>query len=310
MSEKDKEFIAILLEESKKFNRQRARTVSSFFEDFYDFCSATEETLSDLKQHSQKPLLKKEEIEAIVEIIRSGLIDCSKTLPENFIAAISRNFIKRQLDMIRSLTLYSLNPNPFLIQSLKLSTPEEVIRLNVYAAVTRSIVTSFGLIIENMLAATSESVQKIKSGWDLLKIKDGIKHWIQVKSGPNDMDKDQIEFWRTKIEEVEERGERGYIGFTYGKKDNNTVTIDLLKQYLPDYEMRTLIGRELWDFLSDDPNMHSKVLDILRQEALRILKDKNIINEVEDCINRLKNEFLEKYGEGYEGVRKYINDIF
>ena len=310
MSEKEQELISILLEESGQFTKSRARSVSSFFDSLKDFSQATESSLVRLAQHSGKQALRREEIASILSVIGSGVIDINKPVSDNFIAAVSRSFTRRQLEMLRSLDLDAMYPNPFLIQSLNLSTPDEVVRLNVYAAATRSIVTSFGMVVQNMLSATSESVHKVRSGWDLLKVKDGVNHWVQVKSGTNDMDKDQIVYWAEQIGKVEESGEKGYIGMTYGKRDNQTVTLSLLKSYLPDQELKTLIGRELWDFLSGDPELHSRILDILRREAVRVLNGNNIVNELEACIERVKGEFVERYGDGPEGIRKYINDIF
>lgn len=310
MSEREQELIALLLEETGQFSRPRARTISSFFDSLGDLEGATGASLSGLTQHSGKPLLRQGEIAVIRNLTKGQMFDSSKSVTDNFISVISREFTKRQLNMLASLNLESMNPNPFLIQSLNLSTPEEVIRLNVYAAATRSIVTSFGMVVQNMLSVTSESVHKVKSGWDLVKVKDGVNNWIQVKSGPNDMDKDQIVYWAGQIADVEQAGGKGYIGMTYGKRDNQTVTLSLLKSYLPDQELKTLIGRELWDFLSDDTELHSHVLNILRQEAIRVLNGNNIVGEVEACVRKVTKEFVERYGDGPEGVKKYVDYIF
>lgn len=311
MCERERELIALVLAETGIVGKGRANTMSSYFEGTQDFLTAPIEKFQALTFASGRRILNADDIKAITEVRSKRLIKLERPLPDNFIAAISRNFTKRQVDMLRCLTLDSLNPNPFLIQSLNLDTPEEVVRINVYAAATRSIVTSFGLIVQNMLYSTSDTVEKVKSGFDLLKKgQDGSKHWVQVKSGPNDMDKDQVIYWKGLIEEVERRGDRGYIGITYGKKDNKTVTLGLLDKYLPSWEIRTLIGRELWDFLSGDPDLHSRVLSTLKEQAVTVLNGGNIMGELENCVQNVLNEFLGKYGGGKEGVKRYIDDIF
>ncbi len=310
LSEREQELIAMLLEDRCGFSRARAKAVSAIFESRLDFASATRDSLSAVKLHSGRQAIRADEISAILKFNSNGGMDPSMPLPEAMISAITGRFINRQIDMLKSMKLSSLNPNPFIIRSLNLATPSDVVRLNVYAAATRSIVTSFGSAVENMLVATSDSVEKVRAGWDLVKVKDGIRHWIQVKSGPNDMDKDQVNTWRVEIERKEKENEKGYIGVTYGKRENATVTFGLLKSYLPNYELRTLIGRELWEFLGDDPQFPSKVLDVLRREAIRALSSKNIIVELDDTIARLTSDFTSTYGDGEAGVGKYIESIF
>ncbi len=251
-----------------------------------------------------------DEREVIIKVAKSGVIDTHRSVRENYIAALSRKFTRRQLEMLRSLELNSLNPNPFLIRSLNLKSPKEVVTLNVYATATRSIVTSFGIVIQDILAATSDSVERVKAGWDLVKIMVDRRHFVQIKSGNNDMDKDQILYWKEKIENAEKEGSSGYIGFTYGKKEDQTVTMGLLKKYLPNWELKTLIGKDLWTFLSDDPEMHSKVLEILREEAQRVLDGEDLVEEVNNCIESITNEFIPRFGDGEEGVRKYIASLF
>ncbi|MFP4009071.1 MAG: hypothetical protein ACLFV6_13860 [Spirulinaceae cyanobacterium] len=62
--------------------------------------------------------------------------------------------------MLENLNLDDLNPNPFLIQALNLDNPQELIKLNVYMAATRSIVTSMGFFIEKLLVAMTQTTAK------------------------------------------------------------------------------------------------------------------------------------------------------
>ena len=215
--------------------------------------------------------------------------------------------------MVQNLTLGKIHPNPFLIRALNLNTPEEVVRLNVYMTATRSIVTSMGFFIQKLLISCSESAESPpgKSGWDAIKTtSDGEKCWIQVKSGPNDMDKDQIVYWAAKIEEKIQEGDRAYIGIAYGKRTNKTVTLGLLKQILPNSEMITLIGRELWDFVSEDTRYTVNLFEVLRHSASQVLAQSSIDEAIERCSDRIIAEFIGKYGEGSQGVFNYIADIF
>ena len=314
MSEILHEMLAFVLENDAGLTKGKARSVASYFADTESFQDLTREDLSDIRGVGRRKTvtLTNEEIERVLSVREHGYIDPSKSVPENFLSAISRDFTKRQIDMIRGLTLDNLNPNPFLIKTLNLHTPEEVVKLNVYMVSTRSIVTSMGFFVEKLLLASSETVEKGPrgSGWDLVKTSNGEKHWIQVKSGPNDMDKDQIVYWSDKIQEKLSQDERAYIGITYGKRSNETVTFGIMKQLLPDWEMKTLIGRELWDFVSDDPEYHERLFDILRESAVAVLITHSICEEIEACVERVIQEFINKYGEGEEGVSNYLTEIF
>ncbi len=131
-----------------------------------------------------------------------------------------------------------------------------------------------------------------------------------MKSGPNDMDKDQIVFWAQKIAKKINDGDHAYIGVTYGKRDLNTVTIGLMRQLLQGWEQKTLIGRELWDFISDDPEFHSVIIDALRQSAITVLGSRSIYDELEVSSERITNEFTRRFGDGEEGVSSYIEHTF
>ena len=311
VNEQEQELIALVLEESGFFGKAKSRTVSSYFEGLSDFLAAGDRELGSISYVSGRRVLNADDVKNVATVRDIGIIDPGKPLVDNFITVMSRNFIRNQLDRLRGLSLSEMNPNPFLIQSLNLSTPEEVVRFNVYAAVMRSIVTSFGMAVQGMLATTSGSVQKVRSGFDLLKLdKEGRRHWIQVKSGPNDMDKDQVVYWKGEIDKVTAAGDRGYVGITYGKRTNRSVSMGLLKKYLPDWEIKTLVGRELWEFLSDDPGLYARVLEILRTQAVAVLNSSDIMSELDTCVSRVTKEFLSSYGDGPEGVKKYVEDIF
>lgn len=318
MSENFHDMLAYALEKEVGFTKNKARSLASYFADVQEFLDQEEQDLQNIKSLSGKIVLRLTEVEIgrLTTFKLSGCLSPELTVAENYLAIISRVFTKKQLDMIRSLTLNNINPNPFLIRALNLDTPKEVVQLNVYMAATRSIVTSMGFFIETLLLTSSEMVERPpkqdkESGWDLIKTTEqGERVWLQIKSGPNNMDKDQVDVWARKIQEKITECDKAYIGFTYGKRTNKTVTIGLLKQILPNWEMQTLIGRELWDFLSGDADYSSKLFEVLRESAHRILHQYSLSQEIDACAERITAEFVDKYGEGYQGVSNYIKSIF
>ncbi|ACC83389.1 hypothetical protein [Nostoc punctiforme] len=131
-----------------------------------------------------------------------------------------------------------------------------------------------------------------------------------ILNRPHNMDKDQVVYWAEKIQEKVKEGDQAYIGFTYGKRTSKTVTIGLLKQILPDWEMQTLIGKELWNFLSEDSDYSSKLFEVLRKSAHQILHQNSLSEEIDSCANRVNYEFIQDFGDGHQGVSNYINSIF
>ncbi|MHA1251720.1 MAG: PmeII family type II restriction endonuclease [Candidatus Helarchaeota archaeon] len=303
-------FIKYLLIKEYKIKKEKAIRISCQFVDLDEFLNYEFENLKNIKSPSGRPLIRltKKEIEKLNKIKHDNLIDPKKSLHENFIRIIGRNFINTQIRNINSINLDILNPNPFLINALNLNNVEELIEILVYQRATRSIVTSFGFYLEDLLEAAGGT--KLKSGFDIVKIINGIQHYIQVKSGTSDMDKDQVEFWRKKIEEYEKKGHKAYIGMPYGKLDSSSITIGLFKLYLPDWEMRTLIGKKLWDFISGENNFHIKILRELKVAAVQILNNKSILNEIRKAINKIIDEFHDKYGYDKNSIDKFINSLF
>ncbi|NEP02503.1 MAG: hypothetical protein F6K58_28415 [Symploca sp. SIO2E9] len=301
------------LEKEIGLTQTKARSLASCFVDIEDFLNVEADQIKNIKSISGKKMVKltDDEIARILDFKSSGYLSSQLTVAENYLAVICRVFTKRQLDMIGRLTMKDLNPNPFLIRAINLDTPEEVVRLNVYMAATRSIVTSMGFFIENLLLSSSETINKASSGWDLIKTMDnGERAWLQIKSGTNTMNKDQIKSWTKEINNKIAEGDQAYLCFSYGKRNNDTVTLGLLKQLLPEWESRTLIGGELWNFVSDNSEYSSQLFEILRNSASQILNQRSISSEIEACAKRLTDEFIRKYGEGEQGISNYIESIF
>jgi len=296
----------------------RAASVATQFANLEEFLNAPEMVFyGGFNSITGKKLLKltEDQVKNILWLQKCGYLKPELSTQENYLKALGRVFTARQLEMIRGLSLDELIPNPFLISALGLKTPEEVLRSSVYWRAGRSVVTSMGMFVENLLEQTSPYVQKIRNpqadekGWDIKKIKPGgRKQLFQIKSGPNDMDKDQVVVWAQKIAALEVKGIEGFIGITYGSRELKTVTSTLLSNYLPDADIKTLIGRELWDFLGDDPEFHTKLCGLLREAAYQILGQESFVEEIDLRVLELEKDFIAEYGSGEDGVKKYIEE--
>jgi hypothetical protein len=304
--------LAGIIEVEVGFNRDRAIGYAMSFSSLKEFITVPKEKLFGPIGVSGKPTMriKKEQIEAIDQL-RKQKLDGKKTVSDNYISAISRRFATRQIEMIQRMNLKTLNVNPLLVNVLNIHTPLELVSFHVEAAATRSIVTSMGFYLEQLVWASSDTIEKAPrtSNWDFNLTRGGKSHWLQIKSGTNDMDKDQIVHWAEKIKEKIVDGEKAYLGFAYGKKSDDTVSLGLLKKYLPDWEMRVLVGKELWQFVSNDSRHHRRVCNILRQTALTVLHKSSIVSEMDAAIKRITSEFEAKYGRSEKAVEKYVQKI-
>lgn len=82
-------------------------------------------------------------------------LDKTKSIEELYYNSIGRFFIKRQIINIEDLKLETITPNPFLIRSMNITKVGELIEFIVQSRITRSIVTSFGYVFEDILVALS-----------------------------------------------------------------------------------------------------------------------------------------------------------
>lgn len=241
-------------------------------------------------------------------------IDLEKTIVQNFIKILTKDFVNKQLSMLESISVDSFNANPILCKALNLRTPEEFVRYNAYQAIGRSIVTSMGFLVQNLLLYSNEFIfdgktyeEGGKTKWDLVIDKLGeVKSFLEIKSGFNDMDAAQVKHYADEIQQVEKEGNKGYIGITYGKKDDATVTAGLLKMYLSDWKNKTLVGKELWDFISEDENYHIMLLEHIDSVANAVLHEVSIVQKIEEKIPVLLTEFNSKY----KGLDEYYESLW
>lgn len=285
--------------------KQKIEVIANHFGNLETFLNATKEDFESIKFVGGESAIKLSENEyaKIKSFQNSGLVNPQKNISHNFVNILTTDFISRQLAMIDSLKLETLNVNPILAGALNLNNEKDLLRYYIYQAISRSIVTSVGFLVQDLLLYASEFVTEGKNDelgeqtkWDLVVEKfDEVKAYLEIKSGTNDMNKSQIHHYSHEIEMIEKKGHLAFIGETYGKRTDKTITHGLLKQYLPDWEKRTLIGKELWIFVSDDKNYHEKLIEMLMDTSKRILANETIMDKIEKQIQPMIADFQSKY---------------
>lgn len=294
--------------------KNKLNVIATQFSTLGGFKRASINSLNSIKtvegDRAFRPLTTKEEL-SITAFQRE--IELDKTIVQNFIKILTKEFVNKQVTMLSTISIDTFNANPLLCTALNFKTPEEFVRYNAYQAIGRSIVTSMGFLVQNLLLYSNEYIfdgkdykEGEKTKFDLVIDRLGeVKSFLEIKSGFNDMDAGQVKHYADEIKLVEASGNRGYIGITYGRKDDNTVTAGLLKTYVPNWEEKTLVGKELWDFISDNENYHTLLIESIDNVANATLGNISIVQKIEDRINELIEVFHKKYrslGEYYESL--------
>lgn len=284
--------------------KTKIQMIVGHFSTLSGFKSATIDDINALKSIEGEKCFKaltEKEAQAI-QLFQED-IDLENTLIQNFIKILTKRFINKQLEMLSTISLESFNTNPILCAALNLKTPEEFIKYNAYQFIGRSIVTSMGYLVQDLLLYSSDSVYEgknydegDKTKWDLVIDRLGeVRSYLEIKSGFNDMDAGQVKHYADEIKLVEEKGYKGFIGITYGKKNSRTVTSGLLETYVKDWEKKTLVGRELWDYVSNNESFHITLIETIDSVANTILQNVSIVRKIEDKIAELETEFHCKY---------------
>lgn len=184
--------------------------------------------------------------------------------------------------------------NPFLAKALGFNDFDSLARFYVYQRVGRSLVTSFGMVLEDVVKA----IVKGKKGewWDVVTEKNGVTYFISVKSGPRDMNKDQtIEFSR-KAKSVmgKDPKTKPIIGMAYGKRVW-PVILDTLRREGLDPNKHALAGKVLYTELTGDKNYHQKLLDLVVEMELESTGGKTILEILDSKVLEIASDFKKKY---------------
>lgn len=295
--------------------KEKIEMIAKHYGNFKIFLKADRKALEKLvfKVGDSRFKLTNSDFAKIQAFQLSDLLDIKLSVQENFIKILATRFVRRQIEMIDNLELESLNVNPILSGALNLDNENDLIRYYTYQAISRSIVTSVGFLVEDLLLFASDSIvggKHDKHGeqtkWDLVVKRVGkVKAYLEIKSGPNDLDKAQIHHYHKAFDAIEKKGFKAFIGETYGKRTDKTVTHGLYKQYLPKWEKRTLIGKELWEFVSGNKNYHNKLVDLLFKTSKALLANATFTDKIEKKLVPLTADFKKRY-KSYDKFMKSL----
>ncbi|MDA7955174.1 MAG: hypothetical protein MPI91_06745 [Nitrosopumilus sp.] len=307
MESEESRFLRTVLE--KEWGSSRAGALAGQFETLEEFIN-TNFAGYVIRSDGREVALGDDDtrqMERIKEFLYPDATTC-----ENWVRFTTRRAVLPMLEKIRNTTLADIRPNPFLIRMLGQRDPDRLVRFHTYQHVSRSLVTSMGNAMEHMLASVRGTRLGTRREWFdvILEADDGVSYWIQAKSGPNNVNKDQMQKFNEKFNDKEDARNKPILGIMYGRADDRGTAVDSHKNYLDDWETRLKIGSELWEFVSGREDYHMDVLEWIEREITAIMRGRPVESEIDDLAGRLQSEFLKKYGTGEDAVRRYIYDAF
>jgi hypothetical protein len=219
-----------------------------------------------------------------------------------FKESISKNHIK---NTIKLSNIKNFNVNPFLITYLANflegnHTPQSIAKALIYPRVLgTSINTSFGTNIQKFTSKVLSSYGSTAAGIDIEFIDrvDGEKKFCQLKSGPDTINKDDVETIAGHFKDVinlsKTNGTKiGFynliVGVIYGEgNDINAHYKRISKQYYYD----VVIGQDFWHRLTGDKEFYSDLIKAIAEVAI----DADFKEELEEVIKKLsKSDFIQK----------------
>lgn len=221
------------------------------------------------------------------------------------IEEIMIKYLKNVFKNLRNLKLDDLTPNPLLMKlvgkAAELNSANKLVEYMLNARIERSTSTGFGMMIQRIATAFCEKTGV--GGADISIVKNNelgvpVRWYIQMKSGPNTVNKDICIQISSELQSAIRRapGSAGMLGITYGKADRVS---GITQKYLSfDFEA----GRDFWEFISNDPKCYKKLwyLTISIAENFEDRGGLTLRELIEMKREELTEQFLFKYGEAGE----------
>ena len=224
-----------------------------------------------------------------------------------FKESIAKNHIKntKKLSNIKE-----FNINPFLLTYLSNflegnNTPESIARALIYPRVLgTSISTSFGNQIQKFTSSVLSSYSSTTHGIDIEFIDkvDGEKKYCQLKSGPNTINKDDVETIAMHFKSVINLAKTNnlklgfnnlIVGVIYGEQ---TELSSHYKRITKEYHHDVIIGQDFWHRLTGDENFYYDLIKSLGEVAV----EANFKHELDEVIKELsKSQYIQELAKEF-----------
>jgi hypothetical protein len=113
--------------------------------------------------------------------------------------------------------------------------------------------------------------------------------------------------YNTDFQKKEKQNVTPILAMLYGTRDKS-MAFTHAKNELAKPDEWVMIGKEVWEFVSDENQYDSKVMKWMVEAVNDLDLSNKILDQVELTVSRLAEEFEEEFGKGEEGVQKYISE--
>ncbi len=273
-----------------------ARSIAGYLTTAHAFVKCTETDLLRAKNKNGRSFLTLQQAQELTRL-RDQFLPHGKTdIRELWITALVRDFVENALSEINATDFDKLLINPFLIYAFNFTDHREVVRFCFYQKVTRSIVTSWGFVVQDMLIVTG-SVPATEKGFDLRIDRKGKEYHLQIKSSPNTMNKDAVDTLNSNLSRLQQTQKQiGILGVTYGLQSQ-------LSGMMKGVSGKVLMGRDLWDFVADEKGYTQKILE-WASAGMPNNTDFGTLLDTKEAALREDREA--KYGTGRQSIEKVL----
>ena len=163
---------------------------------------------------------------------------------------------------LEDITFEDLDFNPFILKLMNLKSADEIAEFMISQRVERSLFTTYGHRIQKIAKMLSQTPKDAGSS-EIVKEKEGRKNYIQLKAGPNTVNKGisiEVNQFLEKTKATDPDAGL-FLGMTYGKRGRVSSIIHRYSH------VSWLMGREFWEFISDDPNCARRIFEIACEVA-------------------------------------------
>jgi Type II restriction endonuclease EcoO109I len=218
-----------------------------------------------------------------------------------FTESIANNHIKNTLKLSN---IDKFNVNPFLLTYLSNflegnHEPKSIAKALIYPRVLgTSINTSFGTNIQKFTSSVLSSYGSTTSGIDIefIDMLDGEKKYCQLKSGPDTINKDDVEtitgHFRDVIHLARTNGTKlttsnFIVGVIYGEEENLNAHYNRITNQ---YNYDITIGEDFWYRLTGDKDFYTDLIKAIGEVAIQA----DFKQDLEDVIEELsKSEYIQ-----------------
>ncbi len=296
--------IKYICEKVEGIGSKTADRIAGYMEDITNFCNNTEK-LTDFTTSKGRRVVKDSQILDIKEVITEYINNPLQNEKQIWVSVLIKDFVKNSINELNNTSLEKLLINPFLVKAFGFDDYKEVVTFYFYQKITRSVVTSWGFTVENLLLCSGAEKTEMP-GFDMKIERDNKTYQLQIKSSPNTMSIEQVRQLNTHIRNIKDKFSNiPILGMTYGTREQISTQI---QSTLTDYPNSTKIGQELWDFIANEKGYCVKLLDLI--DNISSSFNFKFSEELENKRKDLILEWEKLFGKGKDSVdfvlKKYL----